>query len=62
MTPLAKRQLRAALYRDLAHGAATTAAASLLSNVREKHERSAARWAELAAMDEPEKDLSPCIT
>jgi len=62
MSPAAKRQVRAASYRDLAAGAAAAAAASLLSNVREKHELAAARWGELAALDEREGEAPPCIT
>lgn len=47
-----KRQLRAAEYRDREAEAARLAQASGLANVREKHERAAARWAELAELDE----------
>ena len=52
MTAAEKRQLRAALYRGLADEATVIAAATTLANVREKHERAAARWVELAEMDE----------
>ena len=59
MNPIEKRQVRAALYRDRASEAAVLAAASALGNVREKHARAAARWAELAEQDEREGANAP---
>jgi hypothetical protein len=47
-----QRQVRAAEYRRLSDQASALAAGSPLWNVREKHEVAAARWAELAALDE----------
>jgi hypothetical protein len=43
---------RAAEYRRLALAASALAETSLLANVREKHELSAARWADLAELAE----------
>ncbi|HEY3800456.1 MAG TPA: hypothetical protein VGL58_19055 [Caulobacteraceae bacterium] len=59
MTTL-KRQARAAEYRDLALAATALAEASGLDHVREKHERAAARWSELAALDEA--DAGPALS
>lgn len=57
MTPLLKRQLRAAACRDRASESEALARSSLLAHVSAKHDLAAARWRELAAMDErgPEK-------
>jgi len=57
MSSAERRQLRAVLYRGLADAATGLAAASLLDNVREKHERAALRWGELAELDEREAQL-----
>jgi hypothetical protein len=47
-----KKQVRAAEYRLLAQAADALAEASPLAHVREKHEQAAARWTELALLDE----------
>jgi hypothetical protein len=47
-----KAKNRSAEYRGLAAQAAEAGANSPLDHVREKHERSAARWTELAEVDE----------
>lgn len=52
MTPVQKREVRATACRARASEASALAAASALDNVRQKHERAADRWRELAAMDE----------
>jgi|GEM_PF-6204057 len=53
MTSAELRQARAAVYRVRACEAVALAAASALDHVREKHERAAVRWSELAAIDAP---------
>jgi DNA polymerase III psi subunit len=47
-----QKQVRAAEYRRLSVQAAALAESSALEHVREKHETAAARWADLAALDE----------
>lgn len=47
-----RRDVRAAEYRARALEAAALAHASVLIHVREKHETSAARWLQLAALSE----------
>jgi hypothetical protein len=54
MNPIPKRLLRAALCRARESEATGLAEASLLTNVREKHEVAAARWRTLAELDERE--------
>lgn len=49
---LLKRQERAVEYRSRALAAQVLAEASLLANVRERHEAAAARWRDLAELDE----------
>jgi hypothetical protein len=46
------REVRAAAYHCRALEESDLAAASILDRVREKHEAAAARWRELAAMNE----------
>jgi hypothetical protein len=52
-----RRRLRAVEYRDREADASQLAEASELTAVREKHERAAARWAELAELAERESVL-----
>lgn len=52
MTAVRKRLERAAEYRGRAMAATALAEASPLDNVRERHEAAAARWLDLAEMDE----------
>jgi len=52
MTAVQKRSLRAAEYHDRALAASALAEASPLAQVREKHERAAIRWRELAELNE----------
>lgn len=47
-----KREVRAAEYRQLATAALDLAEASVLTHVREKHQKAAARWTALAILDE----------
>lgn len=47
-----RRQVKAAEYRDRASDASALAVASMLAHVREKHETAAARWTQLAALNE----------
>jgi hypothetical protein len=51
-TAPSKRDVRAAEYRRLATAAGALAEATPLPHVREKHETAAARWTELAILDE----------
>jgi cell division protein FtsL len=48
-----QRQARAVEYRRLSLQAAALAESSTLTNVREKHEAAATRWAALAALHDP---------
>jgi hypothetical protein len=50
MTPGEKRRLKADACRARASEAVALAQASLLENVRQKHERAAVRWRELAEL------------
>ena len=59
VTPQAKRQIRSAEYRDLAAQATSLAQASPLPHVRQKHELSAAKWTDLAELDERESTIPP---
>lgn len=52
MIAVLKRQVKAAEYRDRASDASALASASVLDHVREKHETAAARWIQLAALNE----------
>jgi len=47
-----KSHVKAAEYRRLAEAADALAAASSLEHVREKHAQAAAKWNELAGLDE----------
>ena len=52
MTALERLRLRTAEYHDRARDASALAEASVLHQVREKHQAAAARWTELALMTE----------
>lgn len=52
MIAVLKRQVKAAEYRDRASDASALAMSSQLAHVREKHETAAARWIQLAALNE----------
>lgn len=52
MIAVLRRQVKAAEYRDRASDASALASSSLLAHVREKHETAAARWIQLAALNE----------
>jgi hypothetical protein len=54
-----KRHVRAEEYRRLALQSATLAEASALDHVREKHERAAAQWLNLAELDERSNGPTP---
>lgn len=49
---MSKNQLRADEYRGRAADATALADAALLANVRERHEAAAARWTDLARLNE----------
>lgn len=49
-----KREARALEYRTREADSAALARDSTLDHVREKHQRAAARWGDLAALDEHE--------
>lgn len=59
MIAAGKRQARAAEYRALAIAAGVLAETSLLAHVREKHQRAAARWTDLALLNEQPIALPP---
>ncbi len=61
MTSAEQRHVRAAVYRERASEAGALAAASILDHVRDKHERAALRWRELAAIDEPIAPISSAV-
>lgn len=61
MTAMQKRDLRAVEYRSRAVAAGALAEASLLANVREKHERAAAQWTALALLDERAPSPRPAL-
>lgn len=48
------KELRTTEYQARARDASALAEASVLDHVREKHERAATRWRELAAINEAE--------
>lgn len=52
MTAMLKAELKAAEYRSRAQEASALADASLLERVREKYEVAAARWTDLALLNE----------
>ena len=52
MIAMSKNQLRADEYRGRAADATALADAALLANVRERHEAAAARWTDLARLNE----------
>lgn len=54
-----KREARAAEYRRLALAADAQVEATLLPQVREKHELAAARWRALAELDERPGPVEP---
>lgn len=49
---MSKNQLRADEYRGRAADATALADAAILANVRERHEAAAARWTDLARLNE----------
>jgi hypothetical protein len=60
MTFAEQRQARAALYRTQAGAQLALVESSSLAQVRDKHERAAARWLALAELDErPMSERSP---
>lgn len=54
-----QKHLRAAEFRRLAMEATALAEGSTLTNVRQKHELAAERWASLATKDEEDRGRTP---
>ena len=62
MIAMSKNQLRADEYRGRAAEATALAVAAILDRVRERHEAAAARWMDLARLNERQADAQEVRT